>query len=66
MNWWNISIKQKLSLEFILEFKDKVYWKLLEKYQDIIKEDIEEYELKKIIEENNKTKVKNKFELIRF
>jgi len=66
LNWSWISLSQKLSKDFILEFKDKVNWYNIEQYQKITKKDIEEYELKKIIEENNKTRVKNKFQLIRF
>ena len=73
VNWNYISYSQKLSLDFIREFQDKVSWGLIEIYQNITKKDIEEYEkkieeeeLNKVIEENNKTRVKNKFQLIRF
>ena len=64
--WQYVSSNQNLSKDFILELKDRVNWYGIKKHQNITKKDIEEYELKKIIEENNKTRVKNKFQLIRF
>ena len=67
VNWHCISHSQKLSEDFILEFKDKVDWDYIEKYQKITKKDIEEYEEElKEKEKLQKTRVKNKFQLIRF
>jgi len=70
LDWIYISAYQKLSKDFILEFKNKVNWNYIEEYQNITEENIEEYEKEKIKkiekEKNNRTKVKNKFKLIRF
>jgi len=63
VNWEYVSAYQKLSLDFIREFKNKVNWDNVEEYQNITKKDIEEYEEEKELE---KTRVKNKFQLIRF
>ncbi|HUS49380.1 MAG TPA: hypothetical protein VMZ91_04405 [Candidatus Paceibacterota bacterium] len=63
VNWEYISSDQILSLEFVREFQDKVEWECIEEYQNITREDIKEYEIK---EKLNKTRVKNKFQLIRF
>jgi len=59
LDWYDISRYQILSFDFILKFKDKINWNYIEKYQKITKKDIEKLEL-------DKTKVKNKFKLIRF
>jgi len=67
VNWdWIAKYQKSLSLNFVLEFKDKLHWGDMEKFQNMTREDIEKLELQKILEETNKTKVKNKFELIRF
>ena len=66
VNWNNISDNQKLSLGFIVEFKDNFCLGNIKYYQKITKKDIEEYELKQIKEQLEKTRVKNKFQLIRF
>jgi len=61
--WKEISIYQKLSKDFVLEFKDRVCWKSIEEYQNITKKNIKEYEEQQQLQ---KTRVKNKFQLIRF
>ena len=58
INWNYISSKQSLSENFIREFQDKVDWEYIRKFQIIIK--------KEELEELEKTRVKNKFQLIRF
>ena len=35
MNWYNISKYQKLSLDFIREFKDKVDWNNVSQFQEL-------------------------------
>ena len=63
VDWEDISYSQKLSKDFVLEFQDRVNWHNIEEYQNITKKDIEEYEEEKELE---KTRVKNRFQLIRF
>jgi len=63
VSWKKISCYQELSKDFLLEFKDKVDWDFIEIFT---KEDIEEYEEKLEQKELEKTRVKNKFKLIRF
>ena len=36
VSWSNISIHQKLSLEFIREFQDKVNWTCISEYQNFL------------------------------
>ena len=71
--WGGISIDQYLSLGFVSEFQnklDEIDWEYIGRYQNITKKDIEEYEKQKLEEKTEekleKTKVKNKLQLIRF
>ena len=63
VNWYWVSRDQDLSEEFIREFKNYVDWHSINLRYNITKKDIEEYEKKIKIE---KSRVKNKFQLIRF
>ena len=46
VNWFQISINQKLSENFIREFKDKVYWPSISIHQKLSENFIQEFKNK--------------------
>ena len=70
VDWWSISWSQKLSEDFIEEFKNKVNLGYAKEFpyttKNNIEKDIEEYKEGLEKQKLDKTRVKNKFKLIRF
>ena len=73
VDWSRILINQELSKDFVVEFKNLILdledtedWKCISYYQNITKKDIEKHEKKLEQKELEKTRVKNRFQLIRF
>ena len=46
VNWYNISLCQKLSEDFIREFQDKINWDLISEFQKLSEEFIREFQVK--------------------